>query len=133
MTHILGNSSSTNPTQNPVASTEDSGLSRRRFLGLTAGFGAAATLMGGGVASAAKTAAKAAAPAKATGRYAKVKAATEITYWSAHPAKSKPVEEILLKRFSEANPNIKVNLQTAGANYAEIAQKFNAADRKSVV
>jgi sn-glycerol 3-phosphate transport system substrate-binding protein len=127
MTHILGNSSSTNPTPNPVASTEDSGLSRRRFLGLTAGFGAAAALAGGGVASAAKTAAKAAAPAKATGRYAKVKAATEITYWSAHPAKSKPVEEILLKRFSEANPNIKVNLQTAGANYAEIAQKFNAA------
>ncbi len=110
-------------------------VTRRRFLGLAAGASAAATLGFTGTAFAApKPAAKASAKSGAkvptpssAGRYSKVKAATEITYWSAHPAKSKPVEEILIKRFNEANPGIKVNLQTAGANYAEVAQRFNAA------
>ncbi len=55
-----------------------------------------------------------------------LKPAAEITYWSVHPANSKAVEEELIKRFQAANPNIKVKLETAGANYAEVSQKFNA-------
>lgn len=62
---------------------------------------------------------------KAT-RYAKAKPATEIIYWSAHPAKSKAVEEAMIAEFEKTYPGTKVRLETAGANYAEIAQKFNA-------
>lgn len=104
-------------------SSDDQSLSRRSFI--IKGAAAAAAVTAGrslilpGSAEAAKRTVKT--------RYSKTKAATEITYWSSHPAKSKPVEEILIQRFMEANPDIKVNLQTAGANYAEIAQKFNAA------
>ena len=54
------------------------------------------------------------------------KPAAEITYWSVHPANSKAVEEELIKRFQAAHPEIKVKLETAGANYAEVSQKFNA-------
>jgi sn-glycerol 3-phosphate transport system substrate-binding protein len=131
MTDINGSSES------PMPKTSDGiQVTRRRFLGIASGASAAASFGLSGTAFAAKSAAKAAAKSWAktpsttkgpTGRYAKVKAATEITYWSAHPAKSKPVEEILIKRFTDANPGIKVNLQTAGANYAEVAQRFNAA------
>lgn len=115
------------PSTSTGASDADrSALSRRRFLGLVAGAGAAAFALPD-IASAAASKTKKTTKAKtATGRYGKVKPATEITYWSSHPAKSKPVEEILIKRFEDANPGFKVNLQTAGANYAEIAQKFNA-------
>jgi len=55
-----------------------------------------------------------------------VKAASEITYWSVHPANSKAAEEELIKRFQAQYPDIKVKLETAGANYAEVSQKFNA-------
>jgi sn-glycerol 3-phosphate transport system substrate-binding protein len=115
----------------------NSSLSRRQFFGLAAGAGAAgaaALLLPESALAATKTATKLASKGftktttpGSSSKYGKVKPAIEITYWSSHPAKSKPVEEILIKRFNEANPNIRVNLQTAGANYAEIAQKFNAA------
>jgi sn-glycerol 3-phosphate transport system substrate-binding protein len=103
-------------------------FSRRDFL-----FGAAATtaatiglgLTGGGAASAASSKKPAKNPS-AKNKYSGVKAASQITFWSSHPAKSKPIEEELIRRFNAANPDIKVVLQTAGANYAEIAQKFNA-------
>ena len=61
-----------------------------------------------------------------TSKYAGVKPATQITYWSVHPANSKAVEEELIKRFQAQYPDIKVNLVTAGANYAEVSEKFNA-------
>ncbi len=112
------------PSHESSANLELNDVSRRRFLGLALGVGASLTVPG--LASSAASAATKTTKAKAT-KYSKTKAATEITYWSAHPAKSKPVEEILIKRFQDANPDIKVNLQTAGANYAEVAQKFNAA------
>lgn len=92
----------------------------------TAGAAGAATKKAASKATT-KATTKTTAKAVASTKFSNVKAATEITYWSSHPAKSKPVEEILIKRFMDANPDIKVNLQTAGANYAEIAQKFNAA------
>jgi sn-glycerol 3-phosphate transport system substrate-binding protein len=70
--------------------------------------------------------ASAATNAKAVSRYAKTKPATEVYFWSVHPAKSKAVEEAMIAQFEKANPDIKIRLETAGANYAEIAQKFNA-------
>ncbi len=54
------------------------------------------------------------------------KPASQITYWSVHPANSKAVEEELIKRFEAKHPDIKVKLETAGANYAEVSTKFNA-------
>jgi sn-glycerol 3-phosphate transport system substrate-binding protein len=49
-----------------------------------------------------------------------------LTMWSNHPGESKPVETQLLEAFT-AETGIAVNLVTAGANYEEVAQKFNAA------
>jgi sn-glycerol 3-phosphate transport system substrate-binding protein len=116
--------------ESPKTALDQVNVTRRRFLTLSAGIGAgigAAIAMPSTALSATKAKSSTKAKAATSGRYSKVKPAVEISYWSAHPAKSKPVEEILIKRFEEANPDIKVNLQTAGANYAEIAQKFNAA------
>ncbi|WP_427015285.1 ABC transporter substrate-binding protein [Pseudarthrobacter sp. P1] len=55
-----------------------------------------------------------------------VVAAKEITWWSNHPGTSKAFEEDIIKRFT-AETGITVNLVTAGANYDEVAQKFQAA------
>jgi sn-glycerol 3-phosphate transport system substrate-binding protein len=49
-----------------------------------------------------------------------------LTMWSNHPGESKPVETQLLDAFT-AETGIAVNLVTAGANYEEVAQRFNAA------
>jgi sn-glycerol 3-phosphate transport system substrate-binding protein len=49
-----------------------------------------------------------------------------LTMWSSHPGDSKQVETELLKAFQDES-GIKVNLVTAGKNYEEVAQKFNAA------
>ena len=56
----------------------------------------------------------------------KVTPAKEITWWSNHPGTSKDIESEIIKRFT-AESGIKVNLVTAGANYDEVAQKFQAA------
>ncbi|MFQ4150582.1 ABC transporter substrate-binding protein [Arthrobacter sp. LAPM80] len=61
-----------------------------------------------------------------------VKAAKEITWWSNHPGTSKDIEMELIKRFT-AESGIKVSLVTAGANYDEVAQKFQAASGSSNV
>lgn len=50
-----------------------------------------------------------------------------IVWWSNHPANSKDVELELISRFEAENPDLKVQLVDAGANYAEVSQKFNAA------
>src|SRR5699024_1459071 len=49
-----------------------------------------------------------------------------IVWWSNHPANSKDVELELISRFEAENPDLKVQLVDAGANYAEVSQKFNA-------
>ncbi|WP_346622633.1 ABC transporter substrate-binding protein [Blastococcus montanus] len=49
-----------------------------------------------------------------------------LTFWSNHPGESKAVETELLEAFEEES-GIEVNLVTAGKNYEEVAQKFNAA------
>ena len=112
-------------------------ISRRQLLGM-AGGAAALGIVGCGddddddestattapASAAASTAASTATTAPTSAP--SVKPAAEITYWSVHPANSKAVEEELIKRFEAANPGIKVKLETAGANYAEVSQKFNA-------
>lgn len=107
-------------------------ISRRHLLGM-AGGAAALGLVGcggddddAGQPPAAATQASGGASPAATPTPRGIKPAAEITYWSVHPANSKAAEEELIKRFQAAYPDIKVKLETAGANYAEVSQKFNA-------
>ncbi len=104
-------------------------ITRRNFLKTTAGaatLAVGAAIAGKGTAEAAtKTAGKTPVSAKSK-KYAKTKPVDEVVYWSSHPAKSKPVEEAMIAEFEKTYPGTKVRLETAGANYAEIAQKFNA-------
>ena len=114
-------------------------ITRRRLLGMAGGAAALGLVGCGGdddddetpapegttPAGSSPAASAAASTATATTKPS-VKPAAEITYWSVHPANSKAVEEELIKRFQAANPQIKVKLETAGANYAEVSQKFNA-------
>jgi sn-glycerol 3-phosphate transport system substrate-binding protein len=53
--------------------------------------------------------------------------ADTVTVWTNHPGSSQAVEEEFLTRFAKTNPDITVNFVTAGANYDEISQKFQAA------
>ncbi|MFI2754934.1 ABC transporter substrate-binding protein [Cellulomonas sp. P22] len=61
--------------------------------------------------------------------WSSVTPASEITWWSNHPGSSQKVEEELIRRFEAENPDIKVKLVTAGANYDEVAQRFQAASQ----
>lgn len=54
-------------------------------------------------------------------------AVAELNFWSNHPGGSLEVEQELINRFQAENPDVTVNLIDGGANYEEIAQKFNAA------
>ncbi len=55
-----------------------------------------------------------------------VRPASQITWWSNHPGTSIALEQEYIRRFQELNPGITVNLVTAGKNYDEIAQRFQA-------
>lgn len=57
--------------------------------------------------------------------------ASEITWWSNHPGASKAIEEELIARFAKVHPEITVKHVTAGANYDEVAQRFQAASSTS--
>lgn len=61
--------------------------------------------------------------------WSQVEPASEITWWSNHPGTSQAVEQELIERFNEVHPEITVNLVTAGANYDEVAQRFQAASQ----
>lgn len=100
-------------------------LDRRQLLQLSAMLGGAAALAACGGPSVSSDVSGGAATEDATD-WASITPATEITWWSNHPGASKPVEEELIKRFT-AESGITVNLVTAGANYDEVAQKFQAA------
>lgn len=54
-------------------------------------------------------------------------AAEKIVFWSNHPGSSKDVEQEIIAEWNEENPDLPVELVDAGANYEEVAQKFNAA------
>lgn len=59
--------------------------------------------------------------------WSKVTPASEISFLSSHPGSSQPIEQKLIADFQTANPGIKVNLISGGANYEEVAQKFQTA------
>lgn len=89
-------------------------LNRRRFLALAGATASALTLgacagTGGG-----------------SGDAAEGEPGT-INFWSNHPGLSKDLEVKLGNDFVAANAGTKVNVIDAGANYEEVAQKFNAA------
>ncbi|MET3367815.1 ABC transporter substrate-binding protein [Arthrobacter sp. M2012083] len=96
-------------------------LDRRHFLGLAGlGAGAAALAACGGP----STAGTADAVDTASIDFSGVKPAASIDFWTNHPGKSQDVEKAIIGKFHAKFPDIKVNLVTAGANYEEIAQKF---------
>lgn len=96
-------------------------LDRRHFLGLAGlGAGAAALAACGGP----STAGPADAVDTGTIDFSGVKPAASIGFWTNHPGKSQDVEKAIIEKFHAKFPDIKVNLVTAGANYEEIAQKF---------
>ncbi|SDW24953.1 carbohydrate ABC transporter substrate-binding protein, CUT1 family [Arthrobacter sp. cf158] len=96
-------------------------LDRRHFLGLAGlGAGAAALAACGGPSTAGTADAVDTAAIDFTG----VKPAASIDFWTNHPGKSQDVEKAIIEKFHPKFPDIKVNLVTAGANYEEIAQKF---------
>jgi sn-glycerol 3-phosphate transport system substrate-binding protein len=96
-------------------------LDRRHFLGLAGlGAGAAALAACGGP----STAGPAGVVDTAGIDFSGVKPAASIDFWTNHPGKSQDVEKAIIEKFHAKFPDIKVNLVTAGANYEEIAQKF---------
>ncbi len=50
-----------------------------------------------------------------------------IQFWSNHPAKSQDTERKIVEAWNAANPDTPAQLIDGGANYEELAQKFNAA------
>lgn len=104
-------------------------LNRRQLLQLAALMGGTAALAACGGPAVGE--AGGAATDNATD-WTSVTPATEITWWSNHPGTSKELETEIIKRFT-AETDIKVNLVTAGANYDEVAQKFQAASGSSNV
>nr|VDG62647.1 ABC transporter substrate-binding protein [Streptococcus thermophilus] len=52
---------------------------------------------------------------------------SKIIFWSNHPGSSRDIEVEMIKAFEEENPDLTVELVDGGANYEELAQKFNAA------
>jgi sn-glycerol 3-phosphate transport system substrate-binding protein len=100
-------------------------LDRRRFLGLAGALGAAAALAACGGPST-SGGGGAAAPTDDTD-WSSVTPAKEITFWSSNPGSSQAVTQQIIDAFHASQSDIKVNLVTAGANYEEIAQKFQAA------
>lgn len=104
-------------------------LNRRQLLQLAALVGGSAALAACGGPAVGE--AGGAATDKATD-WTTVTPAKEITWWSNHPGTSKDLETELIKRFT-AETGINVNLVTAGANYDEVAQKFQASTGSSNV
>ncbi|MBB4735989.1 sn-glycerol 3-phosphate transport system substrate-binding protein [Micrococcus cohnii] len=50
-----------------------------------------------------------------------------LQFWSNHPGGKKELEEEMVKAWNKANPDTPAKLITAGADYEELGQKFNAA------
>ena len=50
-----------------------------------------------------------------------------LQFWSNHPAGSQDLEQAMVDAWNEQNPDTPAELVDGGANYEELAQKFNAA------
>ena len=105
-----------------VAAASPAGLTRRNILALAGILGGAAALAACGGPS---TAGEGGAVKAAGTDWTAVTPAKTITWWSNHPGASKPVEEELIRRFT-GETGIGVELVTAGADYDEVAQRFQA-------
>jgi sn-glycerol 3-phosphate transport system substrate-binding protein len=103
-------------------------IDRRRFFGL-AGIGAGAMALAacGGPSTAPPSSAAGSSGAPAEENYDGVKPAASVTFWSNHPGKSEDVEKQIISAFNASGAGIQVKLVTGGANYEEIAQKFQTA------
>ncbi|GGR57142.1 sn-glycerol 3-phosphate transport system substrate-binding protein [Nocardioides luteus] len=101
-------------------------LDRRRFLGL-AGLGVTAAALSacGGGPDTSGGGGKASSGVKQVD-FSGVKPAKEITFWSTHPGNSGQVTAEIIKAF-QAESGITVKLVQAGADYEELAQKFQTA------
>ncbi|OLT01957.1 ABC transporter substrate-binding protein [Pseudonocardia sp. CNS-004] len=98
-------------------------LSRRGLLRLSALLGGSAALAACGGPSISESGGAAQSDIDWSG----VQPASQITWWSNHPGTSIEMEKEYIRRFQEQNPGITVNLVTAGKNYDEVAQRFQAA------
>ena len=101
-------------------------LDRRKFLGLAGAFGTAAALAACGGPSTSSGGGGGAAAAEEVD-WATITPAKEITFWSSNPGSSQAVTQQIIDAFHASQSDIKVNLVTAGKDYEEIAQKFQAA------
>ena len=101
------------------------GLDRRGFLGLAAaGVSAAAlTACGGGPSTSGGGSAKKVEQIDFSG----VKPAKQITFWTSNPGDSQKITQQIINDFHASQSDIKVKLVSAGADYEEIAQKFQTA------
>lgn len=103
-------------------------LSRRHFLSLAAlGVGAGVLAACSGPGTTQPGQAGAAANAADATDWTGVTPAPEINFWSNHPGGSFDIETELVAAFNQSQSEIKVNLVTAGANYEEVAQRFQTA------
>lgn len=100
-----------------------SNINRRGFIGL-AGIAAGATALAacGGPSTSGDSSASASAV-----DWKSITPAKEIQFWSNHPGKSKEVEQAMIDAYNKSQSETKVSLVTAGANYEEVAQKFQTA------
>jgi sn-glycerol 3-phosphate transport system substrate-binding protein len=98
-------------------------LSRRGLLRLGAVLGGSAALAACG----GPTLSDSGGAAQSEVDWSRVQPAPQITWWSNHPGTSIDLEKEYIRRFQEQNPGITVNLVTAGKNYEEVAQRFQAA------
>ncbi|MGP0222314.1 ABC transporter substrate-binding protein [Paenarthrobacter sp. NCHU4564] len=99
-------------------------LSRKQFLGVAgASFGTLTLAACGGPSTTGGGSNNTAEAAD----WSKLKPASSISFMSSHPGKSRDTELKLIEAFQKAQPGITVNLITGGANYEEVAQKFQTA------
>jgi sn-glycerol 3-phosphate transport system substrate-binding protein len=100
-------------------------LHRRQFLGLSAA-GAAGLVIPGCSGPSTSGTETSTDTGEATD-FSSLTPAGEISFWSVHPGNSREADEELISRFEAAHPDISVRLVTAGANYEEVAQRFQTA------
>jgi sn-glycerol 3-phosphate transport system substrate-binding protein len=114
------------PPFRPTPALTSAALDRRRFLGLAGAVGTAAALAACGGPSTSTGGGGAAAPTSDVD-WSSITPAKEITFWSSNPGSSQAVTQQIIDAFHASQSDIRVTLVTAGANYEEIAQKFQAA------
>ncbi|MEJ3656396.1 ABC transporter substrate-binding protein [Actinomycetes bacterium KLBMP 9759] len=99
-------------------------VDRRGFLRIAGAAGVTAALAACGGPTTTAPGAGPAAPEQLD--YTGVKPAAEITFWSNNPGGSQAVTQQIIDAFHASQTDIRVSLVSAGKDYEEIAQKFQA-------